>query len=221
MSKKEVLVDTVFLEKLTKGGKNIEIFIKILNDLEFIPVVHPYLANNELDMFPYFTKLVDDGHIKVAAYGDFLRDEEDKELYEKYFTDIHREMRKYLEAAGGKKQLNELAIPNGQTVFTYRKASMSLGDVHMILMAFFMKMPVILTEDSDIDLLRSITNRKMSSDSYKLQIYNAVDLLKKIAQKEVSSFSKQEIVEVVKKIGERTHLAEIKQIWNKFHNELQ
>ena len=40
MNKKEVLVDTVFLEKLSCDGKNLDTFKKVLSDLDFKPVVH-------------------------------------------------------------------------------------------------------------------------------------------------------------------------------------
>lgn len=217
MNKKEVLVDTAFLEKLSCDGKNLETFKKVLSDLEYKPVVHPYIAANELDMHPYFDKLVAEGFVRVAQYTDFLCDDEDRTLYESYFIDIHNSLREYLEAAGGKKQLEQLVLPTGQDVFTYRKAAMSLGDVHIILMAFFTRMPIILTEDSDIDILRSITKRKMGSEKYALNIYSAVDLLKMIAEKEESIFKKNELVDIAKSIGERKHQSDIKQAWNRTH----
>lgn len=217
MNKKEVLVDTVFLKKLSCDGKNLETFKKVMSDLGYRPVVHPYVADNELDMHSYFAKLVDEGFVRVANYNEFLDDDEDKALYESYFIDIHNTLREYLDAAGGKKQLEKLILPKGQNVFTYRKASMSLGDVHMILMAFFTRMPIILTEDSDIGLLRSITKRKMGSESYTLDIYNAVDLLKMIAEKEDTVFTKSDLVNIVKSIGERAYQSDVKQTWNKTH----
>lgn len=60
---------------------------------------------------------------------------------------------------------------------------MSLGDVHMILMAFFMNVPIILTEDTDIEILKKITKLKINSDKYNLEIYSAMDLLIEIAKK--------------------------------------
>lgn len=219
MKKREVLIDTVFLGKLSNDGKNIETFKKIMSDLEYSPVVHPYIANNELDMYPYFNKLVDEGVVRVAEYSEFLNDEEDEKIYQLYFLDIHNRMREYLESAGGKKQLEELILPKNQTVFSYRKASMSLGDVHIILMAFFMKLPIILTNDSDIALLQTITKSVMSSDAYSLGIYSAIDVLIMIAQKEDTVFSKQELIDVVKAIGERKYLSEVKQQWNCHHQD--
>lgn len=66
MHKKEVLVDTAFLGKLSCDGKNIETFKKVLSDLKFKPVVHPYIAANELDMYSYFDSLVAEGFVRVA-----------------------------------------------------------------------------------------------------------------------------------------------------------
>lgn len=217
MVKQEVLVDTVFLHKLTCAGKKPDVFKKVLSDLEYMPVVHPYLASYELDMHPYFTEMVKKGLVRVAEYEEFLHDDADRILYERYFIDIHNTLREYLDAIGGRKQLPPLVMPARQNVFTYRKASMSLGDVHMILMAFFTEMPIILTEDSDIGLLRSITKRKMESASYTLTIYNAVDLLMMIAGKEETVFKKDELVNILKSIGEREYQSSLKQTWNRVH----
>lgn len=218
MSKKEAIVDTCFFNKLSNDGKNIEAFKKVLVDLDFKPVVHPYIVEKELDVFPPFNKLVEEGFIRKAEYSEFIEDEDDVELYEQYFPELYEEMREYLEIKGSKKQIEKLAIPKGQTIYTYRKASMSLGDVHMILMAFFMRLPIILSEDGDIEFLRSVAKRKISSDSYNLDIYNVMDLIKMIAQKEDTTFSKKELKNVVLNVKERTKLAEVNEIWDKSHS---
>lgn len=218
MSKKEAIVDTCFFNKLSNDGKNIEAFKKVLVDLDFKPVVHPYIAEKELDVFPHFNKLVKEGFIRKAEYNEFIEDEDDAELYEQYFPELYEEMREYLEIKGSKKQIEKLAIPNGETIYTYRKAGMSLGDVHMILMAFFVRLPIILSEDGDIEFLRSVAKRKISSDSYNLDIYNVMDLIKMIAQKEDTIFSKKELKNVVLNVKERPKLAEVNEIWDKNHS---
>lgn len=220
MSKKEAIVDTCFFNKLSNGGKNSEILKKVLMDLDYKPVVHPYIAEKELDMFPLFNELVEEGFIRKAEYSEFIEDEYDKELYEQYFCELYEEMREYLKIKVAKKQIEKLDIPNGQTIYTYRRAGMSLGDVHIILMAFFMKLPIILSEDGDIEFLRSIAERKISSDSYKLDIYNVMDLIIMIAEKEDTTFSKKELKKVVLEVKERTRLSEVKQAWNKTHSNI-
>ena len=218
MSKKEAIVDTCFFNKLSNDGKNSEVLKKVLTDLDYKPVVHPYIAEKELDMFPNFNKLVEEGFIRKAEYSEFIEDEYDKELYEQYFCELYEEMREYLEIKEVKKQIEKLNIPNGQTIYTYRRAGMSLGDVHIILMAFFMKLPIILSEDGDIEFLRSVAERKISGDSYKLDIYNVMDLILMIAEKEDTIFSKKELEKVVLEVKERSRLSEVKQTWNKTHN---
>ena len=218
MSKKEAIVDTCFFNKLSNDGKNIEIFKKVLVDLDYKPVVHPYIAEKELDVFPHFNKLVEEGFIRKAEYSEFIEDEDDAELYEQYFYELYEEMREYLEIKGSKKKIEKLVIPKGQTIYTYRRASMSLGDVHMILMAFFMRLPIIFSEDGDIEFLRSVAKRKISSDSYNLDIYNVMDLIMMIAQKEDTTFSKKELEKVVLEVKERARLSEVKQAWNETHS---
>lgn len=218
MSKKEAIVDTCFFNKLSNNGKNIEAFKKVLVDLEYKPVVHPYIAEKELDVFSQFNKLIEEGFIRKAEYSEFIEDEDDAELYEQYFPELYEEMREYLEIKGSRKRIEKLAIPKGQTIYTYRRAGMSLGDVHMILMAFFMRLPIILSEDGDIEFLRSVAKRKISSNSYNLDIYNVVDLIMMIAQKEDTTFSKKELEKVVLEVKERARLSEVKQAWNETHS---
>ena len=218
MSKKEAIVDTCFFNKLSNDGKNIEAFKKVLVDLDYKPVVHPYIAEKELDVFPHFNKLVEEGFIRKVEYSEFIEDEDDAELYEQYFPELYEEMREYLEIKGSKKQIEKLAIPKGQTIYTYRRAGMSLGDVHMILMAFFMRLPIILSEDGDIEFLRSVAKRKISSDSYNLDIYNVMDLIMMITKKEDTTFSKKELEKVVLEVKERARLSEVKQAWNETHS---
>lgn len=85
---------------LSNNGKNIEAFKKVLVDLEYEPVVHPYIAEKELDVFPQFNKLIEEGFIRKAEYSEFIEDEDDAELYEQYFPELYEEMREYLEIKG-------------------------------------------------------------------------------------------------------------------------
>lgn len=221
MSKKEAIVDTCFFNKLSCDGKDIETFKRVLIDLEFVPVVHPYIAEKELDVFSGFDKLVEEGFVRVVSYDEFIEDQDDKDLYIRYFHDLYEEMRTYLEITDSKKQIDILHLPEGQTIFTYRKAGMSFGDIHIILMATIMRLPIILSEDSDIKFLRSVAKRKIVGDIYSLDIYNVIDLITMIAQKVDSSISKKELEKIVLNVKERKHLSEVKKTWNDSHSTMQ
>lgn len=71
MSKPEALVDTCFLQKISKGGNNVEMLKKILENLDFQPVIHPYIWENELEMFSYMEKLREEGWFRIASYDEF------------------------------------------------------------------------------------------------------------------------------------------------------
>ena len=219
MEKMEVLVDTVFLQKLSKDGKNIVAFKKVLSELDFKPIVHPYIATNELDMFPYFEELVKEQYIRVAEYNEFLRDDYDKELYSTYFLDMHTELRKFLDDYGGRKKLEKLVLPHQQTIFEYRKAGMSLGDVHMVLMASFAQIPVILSEDADIDVLKGIAKKRISYSGFELTILGCVEVLEKVALLENTIFTKKELVGILMDAGENKKKSVINSAWNQSHNE--
>ena len=163
---------------------------------------------------------VTEGFIRKTEYSEFIEGEDDRDLYEQYFSELYEEMREYLEIKGSKKQIEKLEIPKGQTIYTYRRAGMSLGDVHMILMAFFMRLPIILSEDGDIEFLCSVAKRKISGDSYSLDIYNVMDLIMMIAQKKDTIFQKKELEKIVLEVKERSRLSEVKQIWNKNHSNV-
>lgn len=57
----------------------------------------------------------------------------------------------------------------------------------------------------------------MKSESYALDIHSTVDILIMLAEKEDSVFSKNELVDIVKSIGEKRHQSDIKQAWNRTH----
>lgn len=215
---KEILVDTSFFEKITCHGKHLDFYDKIVINAGYIPVVHPYLAENELDVHPYFKTLCDNGKVRIASYDEFIEDDFDRKIYSDTFLRIHNDLCDTVNANNNRKHLDKLKLPAGQTVFTYRKAKMSLGDVHMILMAFYTAMPIILTEDSDIDILRSIASRYIDRTDYTLDIMSSVDLIRTDVSNHDFVIEKKELENIVKAIGERDLLSEIKAIWKQSHN---
>ena len=99
MEKTEVIVDTCFLQKLSSEGKVIDNIKRVLDELEYIPVVHPYIYEHELSLHSYFVSLVEDGYIKVMGYDEFQKDAIDKQTYEAYYDVLYEEMRLTLEAS--------------------------------------------------------------------------------------------------------------------------
>lgn len=217
MGKTEVIVDTCFLQKVSSEGKSVDNIKKVLAELEYIPVVHPYIYEHELSLHSYFVSLVDEGYIRVIQYNEFQKDDIDKQSYEAYYDVLYEEMRLTLEAIKSPKRVEKLCLHKGMTIYNTHKKGSSMGDVHMILMASYLQMPILLTEDSDIDMLRDIAKRRMHLGQYSLQILNGVQLIEEIARKEDSSMTPKEIEVILKSMGERGKVASVKEIWRENH----
>lgn len=217
MRKTEVIVDTCFLQKVSSEGKSVDNIKKVLAELEYIPVVHPYIYEHELSLHSYFVRLVDEGYIRIIQYNEFQKDESDKQSYEAYYDVLYEEMRLTLDAMKGPKKVEKLCLHKGQTIYNTHKQGSSMGDVHMILMASFLQMPILLTEDSDIEMLRDIAKRRMHLGQYSLQIFNGVQLIEELARKQDSSITPKEIESILKAMGERGKVSSVKEIWRENH----
>lgn len=217
MGKTEVIVDTCFLQKLSSEGKAIDNIKKVLAELEYIPVVHPYIYEHELSLHSYFVRLVTEGYMRVIQYNEFQKDATDKQSYEAYYDVLYEEMRLTLKALNSPKQLEKLCLHKGQTIYNTHRQGSSMGDVHMILMASYLQMPILLTEDSDIEMLRDIAKRRMRLGQYSLQILNGVQLIEEIAKKQDSSITVKEMEAILKAMRERGVVSSIKTVWRDNH----
>ena len=219
MRKTEVIVDTCFLQKLSSEGKAIDNVKRILAELEYIPFVHPYIYEHELSLYSYFVRLVKEKYIRVISYNEFQKDTADKQTYEDYYDVLYEEMILTLEAMNSPKQIEKLCLHKhkGQTIYNTHKQGSSMGDVHMILMASYLQMPILLTEDSDIEMLRDIAKRRMRLGQYSLQILNGIQLIEEIAKKQDASISIKEIESILKAMKKRDAISSIKRVWRENH----
>lgn len=218
MEKIEAIVDTCFLQKLSSEGKNIDNIKRVIDELSFALVCHPYIARHEFGLYSYLQNLVKTGYIREIPYDEFIKDELDKELYEAYYEQLYEDFRQFLKMKDGPKQIEKLELAPGTSIYDMHKQGSSMGDVHMLLMAMFMRLPIVLTEDSDIEILSTLAKKRIDVGSYTLKIYDAVDLLKEIAAKDESSITKKDLEKILNDLGKRQYRSEIKTIWNEHHS---
>lgn len=203
--RQEVVIDTDFFSKVSEIGRDEENLRKIMDELGYSLVVHPYIDARELDMNIHYQKLKSEGYIKVMMYEDFLEQKE-RAVYEYYFHLLYQELTE-----------GELRLPKGRTVFDYYKAGESFGEIHSVLMAVFMKLPIFLSDDWDAEYVGERAEQLFNRSDYSLQVYNIVKVLTKIAEKTDGGMDKDTLVELVKKTGHPKEKSTIKQVWNKNH----
>ena len=214
MCKREAVVDTCFLEKISNSACDIDNLKRVINEYEIIPVVHPYIAKHALSLKAAYVNLLDEGYIFKKEYSDFIKDESSKVLYEGYYKLLYEELRRMLEAEHNCKAERMLLSFDGIDIYEHHKQGSSLGDVHMILMAAYMHLPIILTKDSDIEALRDIAKRHISFRNNKLEIYDSMDIIVQIASNPNCGLSWKDMKHVLDVMQERSHREEIHKIWN-------
>ncbi len=215
MENTKVIVDTCFLSKLSSEWKEVKNIRLVLDELGLTPVVHSYVAKNEL-LDSRIQDLIKSGYIEVVEYDSFLIDEEDKEYYCGLFETMYEDLRQYLVAINSRKQMktfDSFRVP----VLDYGFRGINVGDVHMFLMSIFLNMPMILTDDSDLEVLKVLAEKRRSIGNLRMEIWDSYDLIKQIAGDCNTTLSKKQLESILDSMGLRGKRTEIREIWAKNH----
>ena len=148
MADSRVVLDTDFISGITsyKAGDAADLFRRTFQDLGKLPVVTPYVAQYELEYDAVAQVLIKSGDIVVIPYNDFFPDEGTKhEQYKRNFYDIHNMIR---EIHYSQKQDNIPELRPDEDL-TLRHSKMSFGEIHSILMAVELGIPLFYSNDSD------------------------------------------------------------------------
>jgi len=217
MEKTKAVIDTCFLKKISSDGKHVDNLKKVLEELDYKPVVHPYCAEHELKLVDAYKSLIEEGYIEVIPYSEFIPTPTHEKLYKKQFEELFKELKKYIDS----KKHSKKSMPNfdfaKDDIFSSHKVGSSLADVHTVLMAYYLGLPVVLTEDSDISYLKTVSDQKFKLKAYKITIYNALDLIIKIASNPECGIQKNELEAILDQMGGRKHRHDVRAIWREHH----
>lgn len=142
-----IVLDADFINTITnyKAGDPKEFFRRIFCVQEKQAVVHPYVAEHELDTNQIAQELITAGDIKIIPYEDFLPETgARRKVYIEIFHDLHRIIR---EAYIPKPNKPEMAPLRPDENIFRRQAGRSFGEIHSILMATEMGIPMLFSND--------------------------------------------------------------------------
>lgn len=142
MVKQKAIVDTCFLLKIADQGQHPDNIKKLLDNTNYLTVAHRYVVDQEFGLHSFIKRLIAEKYITTIEYEDFLKNDFSWLLYETQFFSIYNEMLEYMQKSGGRKQMPNLKISTGKTICMHHISGSSMGEVHMILMASFMRLPV-------------------------------------------------------------------------------
>lgn len=170
MQKTQVVMDSDFIQGIFGNGSE-ELFKQLMDELGVIPVVHPYVANVELQYCKEAQKLIDDGYIKVIEYDEFLVSDVDKMMYNVQVWDILDEISE-----------KELPPEKYRDVFRedFRLTEYSIGEVMSELMARSMKLSLFASNDYGA---KTVANIHINSTCYILEVKNIAEVLETVIDK--------------------------------------
>lgn len=140
------VIDADFLNKIdeVQRASPDELFRKLMQALNYSPVVHPYVMEHELFSCSLARRMVDSGELRVVAYDEFLpgllslqQSNPQRDGYVKLFQDLYHVLT--LEDCGVQQDPDS-------NVFA-RHSGKSYGEVHSVLMANEMHIPIICSND--------------------------------------------------------------------------
>lgn len=162
--KKYVVIDTDFFRKVTNDMKTEELFLRMMNELNVIPVMHEFVYSEELHKDFFVKKLKDTGNLIIFSFHDYL-DSDNKDDFEEKFTEAY-------------KKFNFQAFA-GEDIYKYRKCKESLGEIHSSLMAWYMNMDMMMSDDGEA---KQYVTVMLNSRKKKIQVLNVYDTLKYIGE---------------------------------------
>lgn len=142
------VVDADFFIKMTEHASDKgALFMQMMHDLGFHPVMHKFVAEKELKKSPYIKSLIDDGTIEVYDYADYLLTDQERQDYESYFLEAYE-------------KLNRFDFPEGKDIYRYEDKGESLGEIRSAYMAKKMGYPYLMSDDGGAKLLVNAFLRK-------------------------------------------------------------
>ena len=173
----EVLLDNDFcnmFHELNKPDSKInvdELYSKIILQIGKKPCIHKYIADSELLLNPFIQEKIKKNDIRIIDFPEILKEDDIQIYYESLFFEYYKFLR-------GKDFIGD--------VFKSRKAGESYGEIHSLITALFLGIPIFLSNDNGAKLL---TDKKINTqNNINVQVISGFDFLTQYE----TLFSKQE-----------------------------
>lgn len=186
VEERRVVLDTDFIFAIERyqNGDRADLFRRVFRVLNRIPVVHPYVADCELNQSDFARELIRQGDLTVIPYGEFLPDDHvEKEIYRQNFADIYRLIRDEQDPRRGQDKMP--LLDPGEDIFA-RHARRSFGEIHSVLMATELGIPLFFSNDG---------GAKTAADYFgggSLTVKNAEEVVKEIVRADKDALTRPE-----------------------------
>lgn len=163
-NKGQAVIDADFFNKFTDKDPTGQLFLRVMDEMGFSPIMHKYVLEEELLGNPIAKDLVEKGYIKILDYNDFLSSS-NKSDYEEKFTMLYR-------------SFNSQKFSND--IYAYRHAKENLGEIRSSLMAWYLGIDILMSDDAGA---KYYIKSRLNSRRHRIEVYSVYDVLKAIGQK--------------------------------------
>lgn len=174
MDEKRVLLDSDFCNMLTDiNGDKInsrDLLQKVINIIGKTPFIHEYVKQHELFDNVIIQEFIKNEEIKELRYNEITNNG----LYKSYYSDVFSQYYSYMNHE----------IFDGDC-FTLRKSKYNLGEIHSLIAARFLEIPLFYTNDKGAS---SLTN-KYNTQGNKVTLVSGLDLM--IKYKDTDLFDRE------------------------------
>ena len=181
-----VVLDSDFCNMLAPG-ENIErekaLFHNIFEALELKPVLHIFVFSQELLNNLVIKDLVSEQFIEVLDYSDFIPDDLFKKQYVETFADFYNYM-------------NGEAIDNTFETVTRHCAHKNMGEIHSLIMAHYLSLPVFMSNDNGA---KNLAKSKINTQAFIITVKNVCEVFCELKQKGILTIKRKSVRAILKK----------------------
>ncbi len=199
---KKVVIDTDYFNFITHDLSDDSLFLEIIRELKYEPVMHEFVYKQELHEHSFVKCLVDKHIITIYDYDSLTKDQADATEYERLFKYAYFE-------------LNAKRFVDAMVIRDYRHEKENLGEIHSTILARLMGYDILMSNDGGAKSLAG----KLSTLRSHIHVYNIEDTFTELITPEKSSIKWTKIKNVVKQLknnGNKTDTEKYMRIRNKW-----
>ncbi len=181
---KKVVIDTDYFRVITQDYTNDELFLKVMQELEFEPVMHEFVYKQEMHENSFIKRLVDEQYITIYDYDLLTREQTDAIEYRRLFRLAYYE-------------LNGTHFSDDHSIKNYHHEKENLGEIHSTILAKLMNYDVLMSNDGGA---RTFIEKRINTGKNHISVYNIVDTFMKLISVETSSIKWPDIKNVMKQL---------------------
>lgn len=195
--RKKIAIDADYFNKFTEMNPDGQLFLKVMDEFQAFPVMQEYVYSYELAGNPTARLLVEQGKMQVLDYSDYLPD--NKSNYENMFLRAYQ-------------ALNFQHFDTRKcNVYTYHHEKENLGEIRTALMAFYLRIEVMMSDDGGA---KSYISKNVSSRRHPLTVYNIFETLMMIGRLSNRRMKWGDIKGMSKRIFSKDLYEKINEAWH-------